>query len=69
MYATITTTIMETIFLKGENEMKKYLDYAIMTISVGVTILQGVWVIKSLKVNERIAKAEERIAEALEPEK
>lgn len=49
--------------------MKKYLDYAIMTIGVGVTILQGVWVIKSLEVNERIAKAEERIAEALEPEK
>ena len=49
--------------------MKKYLNYVIVTISVGVTILQGVWVIRSLKVNERSAKAEERIAEALETEK
>jgi hypothetical protein len=51
--------------LEEDEKMKKVLSYAITTIGIGVTILQGIWVIKSLKVNERIAKAEEQMAESL----
>ncbi len=55
----------KNLFYRRIKKMKKVLSYAITTIGVSVTILQGIWVIKSLKVNERIAKAEEQMAESL----
>jgi len=46
--------------------MENKLRVILMGVSLGATVLQIYWTVHSIGVNNRTAKAEERIADALE---